>query len=312
MVKESKLDSADRPAVAVLLATYNGAAYCEDQILSLLWQRGVDVHIHVRDDGSRDDTNAIVARIAARHPGRITIIPNGGMSTGSATGSFLALLGTVDLTPYSHVALADQDDIWLPDKLIRAVRLMQDQGAAGYSSDLIAYHEGRNAAWMLRKAGDDAELDYLFQGGSAGCTYVLSAQAAQLVASVVAGIPDLCPDASHDWIIYAICRSRQMPWVRDRAGTLVYRQHAANLYGSRQGFGDVLVKLRLTRSRWYRDHILWLQHVVPNGDAERQVFNAISRRRLRDRWYLLRNARRFRRDPRAVWQLRAAILLGMI
>lgn len=305
-------DCAVSPTIGVLLATYNGASYCEDQIASLLWQRDVDVHLYVRDDGSQDGTVDIVANLARRYPDRITMIDNHGIRTGSATGSFFALLAQVDLMRHAYVAFADQDDVWMPDKLARAVASMTAERADGYSSDLIAYHQGRNTAWMLHKKGVDADLDYLFQGASAGCTYVLSAKAAQLVAGKIAAAPPLCPGASHDWIIYAICRSNGLTWYRDSASSIVYRQHASNLYGAQQGWGDILAKFRLTRSGWYRTHILWLRNVACGRNDELRVLSAVERGKMADRWWLIGQAGRFRRTPRSVLSLRAAILSGAV
>ena len=278
----------------------------------MLWQRDVDVHVYVRDDGSQDGTVGIVKELAKGYPNRITVLDNHGIRTGSATGSFFALLTQADLMHHAYVAFADQDDVWMPDKLARAVASMTSARAEGYSSDLIAYHQGRNTAWMLHKKGKDADLDYLFQGASAGCTYVLSARAAQLAATTISAAPPLCPGASHDWIVYAICRSHGLTWCRDPAAGIVYRQHASNLYGAQQGWGDILAKLRLTRSGWYRDHILWLRNVVRGQDDELRVLNAVERGGASDRWWLIGQAGRFRRTSRSVLGLRVAILSGAV
>lgn len=304
------------PSVAVLLATYNGAAYCETQLTSILWQRGVDVHIYIRDDGSRDDTPAILRDWAVRYRDRITIIDNHGVSTGSANGNFFLLLAAVDPAGHDYVAFADQDDVWTPDKLARAVGQLTQEGAEGYSSDLIAYTwaavPGVSRAWILHKAGRPADLDYLFQGASAGCTYVLTRHAASVARSVMAKTPAFCTDASHDWIVYAICRSRGLKWVRDPAAEILYRQHGGNQYGAKRGVGELIAKLRMMKSSWYRDHILWMRHVVLNSDEERMVLDAVAQGSLSDRWRLIRAAGRFRRTPADVAQLRAAIALGII
>ncbi|WP_267350632.1 glycosyltransferase [Sphingomonas sp. GM_Shp_2] len=303
-------------SVAVLLATYNGAAHCETQLISLLWQRGVDVHIYVRDDGSRDATPAILRDWAERHPGRFTIIDNEGVSTGSANGNFFALLAAIDTARHDYVAFADQDDVWTPDKLARAVKRLVEEGAEGYSSDLIAYSAAAEPtaahAWILHKAGRPADLDYLFQGASAGCTYVLTRHAAAMAQAVMATAPAFCADPSHDWILYAICRSRGLKWVRDPAAEILYRQHDGNQYGAKRGPAELAAKLRVMRSSWYRDHILWLRHVLINSDSERAVLDAVARGALSDRWRLIREAGRFRRTPAYVAQLRAAIVLRMI
>ena len=46
--------------VQVLLSTYNGEKYLKEQLDSIIAQEGVDVHILVRDDGSKDDTIKIL------------------------------------------------------------------------------------------------------------------------------------------------------------------------------------------------------------------------------------------------------------
>jgi len=152
----------------------------------------------------------------------------------------------------------------------------------------------------------------LFQGGSAGCTYVLTSRAAKTAAAVMAQAPAFCSDPSHDWILYAICRSRGMKWVRDRGAEILYRQHASNQYGAKRGLAEVRAKLQTVRSSWYHDHILWMRHVVLGSEIERTVLDAVARGRLSDRWWLVRRARRFRRTRGYVAQLRIAIALGMI
>ena len=47
-------------SVSVVLATYNGEKYLQEQLESLLCQKGVQVKILVRDDGSTDGTIAIL------------------------------------------------------------------------------------------------------------------------------------------------------------------------------------------------------------------------------------------------------------
>ena len=46
--------------VAVLMSTYNGETYLEEQINSILKQKNIDVELIIRDDGSTDNTVAII------------------------------------------------------------------------------------------------------------------------------------------------------------------------------------------------------------------------------------------------------------
>ena len=60
------------PTVSIAMSTYNGEAYIQEQIESILKQKFVDVHIHIRDDGSTDNTVSIINDYATRYPNKIT------------------------------------------------------------------------------------------------------------------------------------------------------------------------------------------------------------------------------------------------
>ncbi len=296
------------PRVLVLLATYNGRAFIDQQIASILWQVGVEPHILIRDDGSDDGTVTACDAWAVRHPDRVTILRDGAR-TGSASGNFFHLLAAARLDECDYIALADQDDVWFPDKLALATDAMQIESADGYSSDLLAFDDRTRASWLLRKVGHDADLDYLFQGASAGCTYVLSAQAARIVRDVLATVKEGWPSGvSHDWTIYAICRSRGLRWVRDPRPGLLYRQHGGNEYGARAGLSGLLQRLLAMRVNWYRNHVLWLRRVVAMTPAERQVFDAIERGDYR---WLSASARHFRRTRRDARLLALSFLIRL-
>lgn len=292
----------------VLLATYQGEAFVDQQIASILWQVGVEPHILVRDDGSSDGTVRACRAWAQKRPDAITIIDDG-VRAGGAPQNFFRLLAAAPLDRFDYVAFADQDDVWFPDKLRRAVDQMRAAGAGGYSSDLLAYDETARKAWLMDKAGGDADLDYLFQGGSAGCTYVLSAAAARIVRDTMAPLEGAWAHRlSHDWTIYAICRSRELGWIRDRNPGLLYRQHASNDYGAQPGLGGLVRRLGAVRNAWYRNHVSWLRGVVAMTAAEREVFAAIDRG---DRRWLARNTGRFRRSRRDARLLAASFLAGL-
>lgn len=294
--------------VLVLLATYRGEVFVDRQIASLLWQVDVDADVLVRDDGSVDGTVAACERWVARYPDRISILRDGDR-TGSAPGNFFRLLAAAALDRYDFVALADQDDVWFPDKLVRAIDAMRDADADGYSCDLLAFDEKARKTWILAKSGHEADLDYLFQGASAGCTYVLSAAAARTVRQRMAAVADQWPHRlSHDWTIYAICRSHGFGWVRDPRPGLLYRQHDANDYGANSGWAGMRHRFRAVRDDWYRQHVLWLRRVVAMTPPERAVFAAIN---ANDRRWLARNARRFRRTRRDARLLAMSFLTGL-
>lgn len=300
------------PRIVVLMATYNGEPHIEDQVRSILDQRDVQVRLIIRDDGSTDETLNLVSAIAARNPGIVTVLDDGHGPCGSAAGNFLVLLRTCRVDAGEWIALADQDDVWFPDKLVAAIASMQACDADGYSSNLIAFSDDANAAWQVRKNAEQRPFDYLFQGASAGCTYVLSPRGLEIVRAGLARLTgDVPPHASHDWLIYALCRSAGLRWVLDGRARIAYRQHAGNVYGTQSGVAKLLERMRMLRSQWYRNAILWLQIALDASAEEREIFARVQRLSLTDRLWLARRVNVFRRDPRDARQLRVALLTGL-
>ncbi len=115
--------------VLVLLSSYNGEQYIEQQIKSILTQRELhEVHIRIRDDGSTDGTHAIIERLMDENPGRIELLK--GQNIG-LNASFFELLKSAD--GYDYYAISDQDDVWLPEKLSTAVCSLE---TAGFEKDM--------------------------------------------------------------------------------------------------------------------------------------------------------------------------------
>ncbi len=200
----------------------------------------------------------------------------------------------------------------MPDKLSSAVEMVRRSGASGYSSNLLAY-DARHArrCWIVKKAQPERQWDYLFQGASAGCTYVLTAEAFGAAQLALRSTPkDFRTSASHDWAIYAICRSRGLRWVQDENSHIIYRQHAANVYGAQGGLAGKITRLKMFYSGWYREHVLRLRSVIAMSPFEAKIMMAISRRRIADRLWLAMNAREFRRTRQDRLALRLAFLFG--
>ena len=104
--------------VIVLLSSYNGADHIREQVDSILSQNYRDIELVVRDDGSTDETVDILSEYEAE--GRLKLIR--GRNVGFIK-SFLWLVMHSDEADY--YAYADQDDIWLPDKISYAVDMLE-------------------------------------------------------------------------------------------------------------------------------------------------------------------------------------------
>jgi len=94
------------------MATFNGARYIRNQILSLQQQTYADWNLWVRDDGSTDSTVSIVSGFASRDP-RINLVSDGDSNLGTGA-NFFRLLKNVK---GKYAIFCDQDDIWFEKKL---------------------------------------------------------------------------------------------------------------------------------------------------------------------------------------------------
>lgn len=295
--------------VGIIMATRNGGHWLSEQLASIKSQSHHNWHLLVRDDGSTDST---IHKIKSEVPAdRLTILDPDGSPSGSPAGNFFAALCLVDLSEFDFIAFADQDDVWSPGKLEHAINRLRETGAQGYSCDLIAFDNSRNRAWYIAKSQPQKELDYLFQGASAGCTYVISSNAARLVARCVQPHAQAFPNnRSHDWLIYAICRSHGLVWLTDATAHIYYRQHAQNAFGALPSAAGLIARLKLSRQHWYREHVLWLSQFIAKSPQEMRVLSAVERLSYADRVRLALNASQFRRRRRDQWLLSIALLTG--
>ncbi len=221
------------PRVAILLATYNGAPWLRAQLDSLLRQTHDNWVLYWRDDGSGDGTIAILQAFGQRAgQGRCVQVaePQGRLG---ATGNFLTLLRSVGGTLAEHdmVAFADQDDIWLPQKLERgvaALRLAPRDEPILYCARQILVDAGLQrlgiSAALSRPSGFPASLT---QNVATGCTVMLNRAAALLVAASRPSTGTL-----HDWWAYLLVTAAGGRLIQDEAPVVLYRQHGQNLVGA--------------------------------------------------------------------------------
>ena len=104
--------------VIVLMATYNGALFIKEQLDSIINQTYDNIEIMVRDDGSTDGTVEILKEYESKQLIQVTY----GENIGVINGFFWLVKNAGEGDYYSF---ADQDDIWLPEKISRAVEHLE-------------------------------------------------------------------------------------------------------------------------------------------------------------------------------------------
>jgi glycosyltransferase involved in cell wall biosynthesis len=210
--------------VVVLMSTYNGEAFLAEQIGSILAQT-VTPTLIVRDDGSDDGTCALLEGYA--RSGRLQFFR--GQSRLGVQASFLHLLCR-HTAGADYVAFADQDDVWSPVKLARALDALARLPAsrpALYCSRATVTNEclvpiGMTPIWPKAPAFGNALVENIVSG----CTCVLNAAAAD----VLRDGPAPRYARYHDWWCYLVI-SALGEVIYDRAPTLLYRQHRSNAVG---------------------------------------------------------------------------------
>ena len=110
------------PKVLVLMSTYNGERFLREQLDSILSQEGVEIILRVRDDGSKDNTCQILSDYAAKHKN----IEWKACENVGFVKSFSALvrMAADSDSNADYFAFADQDDIWMPQKLATACKAL--------------------------------------------------------------------------------------------------------------------------------------------------------------------------------------------
>ncbi|WP_298208118.1 glycosyltransferase [Acidovorax sp.] len=240
--------STPRPRILVLLAAFNGAAFLPEQIASILKQNAVNVHIVLSIDRSNDGTEAWAMQMTQRDP-RVSVLPAAGVF-GSAAPNFFRLIRDADPASFNYVALADQDDLWHPNKLARACQQLQHTGAAGYSSNVIAFWSNGKEA-VIDKAQPQQAWDFLFEGAGPGCTFVLTRQLAlELQTWIRDHAKAIQPIGFHDWLIYAWTRAQGYMWMIDVHPHMHYRQHSTNQIGANTGLRAILLRATYIANGW--------------------------------------------------------------
>ncbi|MEE0779405.1 MAG: glycosyltransferase [Massilimicrobiota sp.] len=138
--------------ILVLMSTYNGEKYLVEQVESIFNQKGnYDISLLIRDDGSNDMTINIIQKLKEKYK-KIKFIKGSNLG---CNGSYFELFKLAYKEDFDFFAISDQDDIWLDDKISKALYYIQnyDQnqpilyGSASYlvRDDKIPYGKTQTA-----------------------------------------------------------------------------------------------------------------------------------------------------------------------
>lgn len=252
------------PSVAVCLAAFNGKSWLPEQLDSILMQTDVILTVYVCVDLSVDGTDDWID-LAAKKDARVIVLQHG-MRFGGAARNFFHIIKNVNFSNHDFIALADQDDIWLPDKLSRAYKMLSKMGADAYSSNVIAFWpDGRKV--LIKKSQKQVRWDFLFEAAGPGCTYVLRKELVFAIQGLLRSRWDEVQRVGlHDWFFYAFARANNYRWVIDDYPGMLYRQHKKNQVGVNVGWQAYRHRARTILNGWGLNQSALIAELVGIGN----------------------------------------------
>jgi glycosyltransferase involved in cell wall biosynthesis len=252
---------ADGTEFAILMCIYNGEKYLCPQLESINDQYEKDWILYASDDGSNDQSMAILKEFQKKKGNQRVVIRNG-PRFGFAK-NFLSLL-TEPQIKARYYALCDQDDIWDKEKLAAAKISLEN-----YDPQLPALYCGRTV--FVDEADVPIGLssipvrplsfkNALVQNIASGNTMVLNKAARNLL--IKCG--DNIDVYAHDWLIYMLVSGVGGKVIYDKLPYIRYRQHNSNQIGMNSTLNNKMRRLSQLMSgefsQWNKKNIMVLQN----------------------------------------------------
>lgn len=219
-------------SILVLMSTYNGEKYLKEQIDSIIAQNGVKVYLLIRDDGSSDNTCEIIENYQKNEGSKIIeFIKGENIGFGNSFSDLVKRAYELSLNnqPFDYYAFADQDDVWMENKLSVAAATLdkyEDNEPLLYCSNSTLVDENLNIIGYYKdKFYTPTKGNALVEGFANGCTMVYNLEALKLYAENV--IPEI---KVHDFYLYqAVTLLGKI--IYDKKSYIYYRQHRNNQIG---------------------------------------------------------------------------------
>ncbi len=276
----------------VLMSSYNGKKYILEQCDSIMKQKGVEVHLIIRDDGSNYDNIDYLKELKKKYSNNVTIFFE---SNEGIHKSFLRLIKNNKYNyDFDYVAFSDQDDVWEDDKLIVAISMLKKFDCKFYSCAASLVDEKLN--YLGKTTSNKKKYNHymmtnskILTPGAQGCTIVLEKSLFNLIRE--REYPNYY---GHDtWITvisyYLNCA------IYDPKSHMKYRQHNNSWTGNRSKKIKQLFKefnffvLGLKRYKTLsRDLIRIYGDLLNENDVNNLKILAKGKHSIKDRFYLLK------------------------
>ena len=197
--------------ISVCIPTYNGARFIRQQLDSIICQLNDEDEIIISDDSSKDNTLEVINRL---HDSRIRVYK------GNYHSPIFNLENALSKAKGDVIFLADQDDIWLPNKVEVIIKYLKQYDCV--VSDAIVVDEKENVlldSFMAYHGSKPGFINNLIKNSYLGCCMAFNRKIMQLSLPFPKTIP------MHDIWIGAIADCFGKPvFINDRL--VKYRRHS--------------------------------------------------------------------------------------
>jgi len=257
--------------VAILLCTYNGETFLEEQLDSIAKQTHAAWNVWASDDGSQDNTIKVIESYRNKW-GADKLLVQAGPQQGFAL-NFLSLVNNASIQS-DYYAYSDHDDVWHSNKLEKAIKWLES-----ISEDTPALYCGRTC--LVNDSLQEIGFSPLFsrppsfsnaivQNIGGGNTMVFNNAARVLLQKV--GVTNGI--VSHDWLTYQVVTACGGAVFYDSSSTVNYRQHSENIVGANNHWRARINRIRGlidgTFRGWNESNIFAIQSLGSSLEGESQ------------------------------------------
>ena len=307
----------DTPHICILMSTYNGEKFLAEQLQSIEDQTHKNWRLVISDDGSSDNTLAIAKQFQEKWGSDRLEIRQGPQQ--GFCQNFLSMACDSNIRADLY-GFSDQDDVWLADKLARAVayfnasnesQLPRAYGSRTQIVDEALNHLGFSPEFTLPRSFRNA----LVQSISGGNTQVFNQATKELLEQ--AGSQKV---VSHDWWLYQIVKGAGGIFYYDPKPTLLYRQHSNAIVGANSSFRARLDRIFYVLNGRFKNWndinytaLCNIRHLLTKDSQDiLDIFGTFRGAKLKDRIRLLEVCGLYRQTWRGTFNLWLATIFNKV
>jgi len=276
--------SMDSKLVIVLLSTFNGEKHLAEQIYSILNQSHPNIKIICRDDGSHDATTSVLENFSNSSPDKLILLKDqlGNIGIKRSFSLLLEFAAATFNESNHYFALADQDDIWVTDKISISLSAMMELEKEFIDSPLLVHSDLRvvddfgttmsehMSSYQGLRPQRDQLMSQLLSNTLTGCTALIN----RTLLKKCIPIPDNCVMHDH-WISIVASAFGHRHFIQE--SLVEYRQHAGNAVGAKAQLVEHQYQAPNRWHHWAHNIRLLLRHTSVAFNRDHQtIFAALS------------------------------------